>query len=451
MPNALHADLVLKGATILTMDAKDSVAQTVAVKHGRIVGVGTDADVEGLIGRGTHVLDCRGKTIVPGFIDSHTHNTLVGEFRYSFDQLNTAAELNPTLEGLLAKIKERAAGVSPGEWIGGRNYDPNAMREGRWPTRHELDAVAPLNPVLITIRGGHACVANTRALELAGITRDTPDPEGGVIDRDEAGDPTGVRTRPRVTPRQARPLGTVRLSPADEEADRPFPRHEEVGTAPHGDEIAHAFKAQRPPLRGDGQHVAQPRATGERIDLVLEPVKARPEHVGLLHKLELSLDVRVHAHEQQTRMPQPVLRGVAAADAEDAVPVGDRQLVLGSRLETVARVDAADVGAERAAQAVRVFGAEQEIVVGQRARPAHRSWLIRMPDQRRAIRPAAEHLRADPGSQRPGIARGDPRVANQACRRVGEKCIECGFVLFELAHHEVGAVVPQVEVAGGGW
>src|SRR5437867_1506673 len=123
MPNALHADLVLKGATILTMDAKDSVAQTVAVKHGRIVGVGTDADVEGLIGRGTHVLDCRGKTIVPGFIDSHTHNTLVGEFRYSFDQLNTAAELNPT---------------------------------------------------------------------LAGLTRDTPDPEGGVIDRDEAGDLTGV-------------------------------------------------------------------------------------------------------------------------------------------------------------------------------------------------------------------------------------------------------------------
>jgi len=192
MPNALHADLVLKGATILTMDAKDSVAQAVAVKHGRIVGVGTDADVEGLIGRGTHVLDCRGQTIVPGFIDSHTHNTLVGEFRYSFDQLNTAAELNPTLDGLLAKIKERAAGVSPGEWIGGRNYDPNAMREGRWPTRHELDAVAPLNPVLITIRGGHACVANTRALELAGITRDTPDPEGGVIDRDEAGDLTGV-------------------------------------------------------------------------------------------------------------------------------------------------------------------------------------------------------------------------------------------------------------------
>src|SRR5437773_8143259 len=151
MPNALHADLVLKGATILTMDAQDSVAHSVAVKHGRIVGVGTDADVEGLIGRGTHVLDCRGKTIVPGFIDSHTHNTLVGEFRYSFDQLNTAAELNPTLDGLLAKIKERAAGVSPGEWIGGRKYDPNAMSARRRPTRHDPDGAAQPKPVPITI------------------------------------------------------------------------------------------------------------------------------------------------------------------------------------------------------------------------------------------------------------------------------------------------------------
>ena len=115
MPGALHADLVLKGATVLTVDAHDSTAQAVAVKHGRIVGVGSDSDVDGLIGAGTRVLDCRGKTVVPGFIDSHTHNTLVGEFRYSFDQLNTACELNPTLDGLFAKVRERAAQVKPGD------------------------------------------------------------------------------------------------------------------------------------------------------------------------------------------------------------------------------------------------------------------------------------------------------------------------------------------------
>ena len=192
MPGPLHADLVLKGATVLTVDASDSVAQAVAVRDGRIVGVGADSDVDGLVGRGTRVLDCRGQTITPGFIDSHTHNTYVGEFRYSFDQLNTACELNPTLDALLAKVRDRAAEVKPGQWIGGRNYDPNGMREGRWPTRWELDGVSPQNPVIITIRGGHACVVNSRALELAGITRNTPDPEGGVIDRDEHGEPSGV-------------------------------------------------------------------------------------------------------------------------------------------------------------------------------------------------------------------------------------------------------------------
>ena len=192
MPDPLHAELILKGATVITLDAAGTTAQAVAVRAGRIVAVGSDADVEGLAGRATRVLDCRSKTIVPGFVDSHTHSTLVGEFRYSFDQLNTAGELNPTLGALLGKVRERAAQVKAGEWIGGRNYDPNGIQERRWPTRHELDAAAPANPVLITIRGGHACVANTRALELAGITRDTPDPEGGVIDRDDSGDLTGV-------------------------------------------------------------------------------------------------------------------------------------------------------------------------------------------------------------------------------------------------------------------
>ena len=192
MSSALHADLVLTGATIITLDARDTPAQAVAVKGGTIVGVGSTADVEGLIGRGTRVLDLRGRTVVPGFVDSHTHNTLVGEFRYSFTQLNTAAALNPTLDDLLATVGARAAATPPGEWIGGRNYDPNGMREQRWPTRWELDRVAPGHPVLITIRGGHACVVNSRALQLAGITRNTPDPEGGVIDRDERGEPTGV-------------------------------------------------------------------------------------------------------------------------------------------------------------------------------------------------------------------------------------------------------------------
>lgn len=187
-----RADLVLRGATVLTMDPGVPRAQAVAVRDGVIAGVGADHDVESLVGPGTRVLDCRGKTVTPGFVDSHTHNIHVGEFRFKLDQLNLAAELTPSVEDVLARVRERSQRTRAGEWIGGRNVEPNGMRERRWPTRLELDAAAPANPVLLTIRGGHAVVANTRALELAGIGRDTPDPEGGVIDRDAAGDLTGV-------------------------------------------------------------------------------------------------------------------------------------------------------------------------------------------------------------------------------------------------------------------
>lgn len=202
------ADLVLKGATVLTMDETDTRAQAVAVRSGLIVGVGADRDVEALVGPGTRVLDCRGRTVTPGFVDSHTHNVYVGEFRYSFDQLNLPAALAPSVEAVLAQVKERAARTAPGAWIGGRNVEPNAVRERRWPTRHELDRVAPSNPVILTIRGGHACVANTRALDLFGIGADTPDPEGGVIDRDERGDLTGV-LRDVTSIRSALPQATM--------------------------------------------------------------------------------------------------------------------------------------------------------------------------------------------------------------------------------------------------
>ena len=203
-----RADLVLRGGTVLTMDASGARAQAVAVKDGRITGVGADHDVESLIGPGTRVLDCRGRAITPGFIDSHTHNVHVGEFRFKLDQLNLAAELAPSVEDVLARVRERAQRSKPGEWIGGRNVEPNGMRERRWPTRRELDGAAPANPVMLTIRGGHACVANTRALEAAGIGPDTPNPEGGVIDRDERGDLTGV-LRDVTSIRTALPVATL--------------------------------------------------------------------------------------------------------------------------------------------------------------------------------------------------------------------------------------------------
>jgi hypothetical protein len=189
----LPADLVIRNGNVITVDPKNTMGQAVAARGESIVRVGTNSDVEPLIGDKTKVLDLGGKTVVPGFIDAHTHNVYIGEFLFNFNLLNMATELNPSIIAVQKRIRERAKETQKGDWIGGRNLDPNSLKEGRWPTREELDAAAPENPVILTIRGGHACVVNSRALELARITKDTPGPEGGIIEKAPVtGEPTGV-------------------------------------------------------------------------------------------------------------------------------------------------------------------------------------------------------------------------------------------------------------------
>ncbi len=189
----LSADLIMRNGNVITVDARNTIAEAVAIRDDIIVSVGTNNEMDPLIGDKTKVMDLTGKTVVPGFIDSHTHNVYIGEFLFNFKLLNMATELNPSIIDVQRGIKERARETPKGDWIGGRNLDPNSLKEGRWPTREELDASAPENPLILTIRGGHACVVNSRALELADITKDTPNPEGGIIEKDPVtGEPTGV-------------------------------------------------------------------------------------------------------------------------------------------------------------------------------------------------------------------------------------------------------------------
>ncbi len=191
--NGIPADLVIKNGKIITVDAHDTNAEAVAVLNGKFVRVGINDDVTPLIGEDTKVINLAGKTLVPGFIDAHTHPVSTGAFFYSLDLIDVAAELNPSIVDLQKRIRERVKETLKGDWIGGRNYVPERMKEKRWPTREELDAVAPDNPLIIIIRGYHAHVVNSRALELAGITKDTTNPEGGVIDKDPVtGEPTGI-------------------------------------------------------------------------------------------------------------------------------------------------------------------------------------------------------------------------------------------------------------------
>src|SRR5438045_4283483 len=185
---AQPADMVLRGGRVITVDKDWHVAQAVAIKDGRFLAVGDDAAIASRIGPNTQVIELAGKTVVPGLIDSHLHQL--------FAALNgPAVQLlgAKTVADLQKAIGERVARTEPGKWVmASSGWHESILQEGRMPTRHELDKVSPNNPVFIP-RGGHVITVNSKALELAGITKDTPNPDGGVIVRDEAnGEATGV-------------------------------------------------------------------------------------------------------------------------------------------------------------------------------------------------------------------------------------------------------------------
>src|SRR6185436_982425 len=189
--------LILHGGRIYTVDAGDRVVEALAIRGGRIVAVGSTDEIRRLSGPGTRQVALDGRAVVPGFIDGHPHMDMVGLglTRPSFDTVRSIDEI---LSILAAEVAQRR----PGEWIVcnpiGVEPDlfkmPGLLKEGRWPTRHDLDRVAPNNPVYIEpailAAPGHA-FANTAALRLAGITRDTKVPDGVEIELDDRGEPTG--------------------------------------------------------------------------------------------------------------------------------------------------------------------------------------------------------------------------------------------------------------------
>jgi predicted amidohydrolase YtcJ len=182
-----HPDLVVINAKVITADADFSIAEAVAVRDGKFVTVGSMQQILALCGRRTARIDAAGATVVPGLIDTHAHVEAAGLLNYSvsFDGVSSVAEA-------LARVEEMARRTPPGDWIRGQMWHPMAqLREKRFLTRWELDRVAPQHPVCLPV--GHFVLANSLALEHAGITRDTPDPAGGLIHRDtETGEPNGV-------------------------------------------------------------------------------------------------------------------------------------------------------------------------------------------------------------------------------------------------------------------
>ncbi|HYS31226.1 MAG TPA: amidohydrolase [Streptosporangiaceae bacterium] len=180
------ADLVLRGGAVYAVDAARSWAQAVAVRDGAIIAVGTNAQIGGLTGAGTQVIDLAGRMLLPGFVDAHVHASAAGLERLRCD-LSEAHGLDDYLT-----VVRRYAQASPGaEWITGGGWSIGVFPGGA-PSRRDLDRVAPDRPVFLSNRDHHGAWVNSRALELAGVTAGTPDPADGRIEREPDGTPSGT-------------------------------------------------------------------------------------------------------------------------------------------------------------------------------------------------------------------------------------------------------------------
>ena len=189
-----EADLVLTNARILTVDGRFRVAAALAVRDGRFVAVGSNEEVRPHIGSGTRVIDGRGRTVVPGLIDTHVHALDVAEAEAAqpFENIQSIGALQAWIRRAVASGPSiRSARSGQGDaWIWTPRVYPTRLREHRFPTREELDAVAPDRPVAVD--GAYAFVLNSAALRAARITRHSTDPPGGAIVKDAAGEPTGL-------------------------------------------------------------------------------------------------------------------------------------------------------------------------------------------------------------------------------------------------------------------
>jgi predicted amidohydrolase YtcJ len=211
----LTPELIVVNANVYTMDTAQPRAEAFAVSNGRIVAVGPSAQVRSLAGPRSRRIDAKGMTIVPGFIDTHNHpvgttllyEVLVGNpFEVEF----------VSIDSIVAKLRARAATTPPGTWVDGWFHDDTKVTDKRLLTRQDLDRVSTTHPVCVHHRGGHTAFYNSKAFELAQVTKDTKAPDGGTFDRDASGELSG-----RVTDRAMSVLnaaGTrVRYSAAERE------------------------------------------------------------------------------------------------------------------------------------------------------------------------------------------------------------------------------------------
>ena len=182
----VRADTVYVNGIIYTVDDKNPKVSAMAIKGDKFIFAGSDADAKKFIGPGTSVIDLKGKTVLPGLIDAHIHFSGIGEAKMRLDAFWKPKQ--EILDAVAAAYKK----AKKGEWIQGRGWNQEVWTPAVFPTKEDLDKVSPDIPVYLGRTDGHAAWVNTKAIEIAGITKDTPNPAGGEIIKDAKGEPTGI-------------------------------------------------------------------------------------------------------------------------------------------------------------------------------------------------------------------------------------------------------------------
>jgi predicted amidohydrolase YtcJ len=179
--------LVFINGSVYTANDRQPTAEAIAVSGDRIIYVGNNAGAQRLVTKNTRVIDLKGRAIFPGFTDAHHHLIGVG-----FREMTLNLEGTTSLPDFLAKVKARVDQAKPGEWVTGRGWIETFWQPPVFPTRKDLDSVAPNNPVILGRADGHGAVVNSAALKIAGVDRTTPNPFGGEISKDANGEPNGM-------------------------------------------------------------------------------------------------------------------------------------------------------------------------------------------------------------------------------------------------------------------
>ena len=249
VPFELAPDLCVVGATVHTADPERPVATAFAVKAGRFVAVGDDARIRSLAGAPTRVIDLGGATVVPGFLDAHCHPSPL----FPSGSPHAVVELGPEhvedIDALVAALAAQADVVPAGGWVVGRGYQDTRL--GRHPTRDDLDRATTRHHVRITHSSGHVTAFNSKALDDAGVTADTPDPAGGAFDRDADGRPNGVARETaagvvtRALPRPAQPTEDEKLAGLLHRFDVDYLANGITGVGPAGIAISTFHRYQR--------------------------------------------------------------------------------------------------------------------------------------------------------------------------------------------------------------